>query len=625
MRRLSSAVLVAVLLAMWALPARAAIPVQVRDVSLKDFPTVSLTVSVAEAPKNGLPDLAVTENGVSPADLQVAPLSETPDDVDVVLVVDTSGSMQGAPLIAAVAAAERFVDRLPDDIAVGLVAFSDRPAVLARPTTDHGRVLASIRTLGAVGETGLYDAVVTASGLFKGDGQHNIVLLSDGGDTASSASLATATDAARDAGATLFTVGLRSGEFDEAALKRLARKTDGRYSPADTADLSTLYEGLARAIENQFVLTYTSPAAGGQQMTVRVASAGADDTVLLLAPEVEAPPGPAPAAEPEVVDPLLEGDTGLIIAMALTFAGSFLVALLVIAGRARNERSRKLARRLGQDSDPASDDEDAGWIPETLLEVAEKFTGDEHRRSRTDQKLERAGWSLRATEYAAVCMVSGLGGALVAGLLFRNAGMMVLLGAIGTRIPAIVLDISTRRRLEKIQSQLPDILMVLASSLRAGYSFLQALDAVAKEVGGPGAHEFSRVVAEIRLGRSIDDALAEVADRVDSDDLRWAVLAVNIQRDVGGNLAELLDTVATTMRERETIRRQVKVLSAEGRLSMVILSVLPFATGAWIAIVNPEYFGLLFQTKVGLVMVTVGASLLILGVVWMKKLVKIDV
>jgi tight adherence protein B len=114
---------------------------------------------------------------------------------------------------------------------------------------------------------------------------------------------------------------------------------------------------------------------------------------------------------------------------------------------------------------------------------------------------------------------------------------------------------------------LPDVLTIMASSLRAGHSFMQALDTVAKEIAQPAATEFQRVVAEIRLGRPAEDALEALAERVGSADFMWAVLAVNIQREVGGNLAEILDNVADTLRERATLRRQIKVLTAEGRLS----------------------------------------------------------
>src|SRR4249920_4163273 len=149
------------------------------------------------------------------------------------------------------------------------------------------------------------------------------------------------------------------------------------------------------------------------------------------------------------------------------------------------------------------------------------------------------------------------------------------------------------RRAEKLREQLPDVLTIMASSLRAGHSFLQALDTVAKEIAQPAATEFQRVVAEIRLGRSAEDALGALAERVGSADFKWAVLAVNIQREVGGNLAEILDNVADTLRERAQMRRQVKVLTAEGRLSAWVLALLPIGIATYLFIANPSYIGTL--------------------------------
>jgi tight adherence protein B len=132
-------------------------------------------------------------------------------------------------------------------------------------------------------------------------------------------------------------------------------------------------------------------------------------------------------------------------------------------------------------------------------------------------------------------------------------------------------------------------------------------------------------LAELRLGRDLNESLDAMTIRIGSDDFKWAIIAVKIQREVGGNLAEILDTVATTLREREAVRGQVKALSAEGRLSMYLLCGLPFAVAIYMMLVNPEYLSLLWTTKMGLVMLAVGGSLMALGIIWMRKVVRIDV
>ena len=243
---------------------------------------------------------------------------------------------------------------------------------------------------------------------------------------------------------------------------------------------------------------------------------------------------------------------------------------------------------------------------------------------RVGRKLEKAASPLRSGEFIAMVVCAAIAGAVTGGIL-SGPIFAITLCAAGGLMPIMWLGRKARRRTAKIRTQLPDVLMLLSSSLRAGHSFLQALDAVAREVGEPSQHEFQRAVAEIRLGRQVDDALGDLADRIDSPDFSWAVLAVNIQREVGGNLAEVLDTVAATLRERDDIRRQVDVLSAEGRLSAVVLTALPFLLGLYISVVRPESIALLFTTKLGLVMVIGAGSLLLTGILMIRKMVRIDV
>jgi tight adherence protein B len=199
-----------------------------------------------------------------------------------------------------------------------------------------------------------------------------------------------------------------------------------------------------------------------------------------------------------------------------------------------------------------------------------------------------------------------------------------VLGVIAATVPGFLLSLAINRRTSRLQAQLADVVNILASSLRAGHSFFQALDMVSKEIGEPAGPEFQRVVAEIRLGRPVDQALNAMAERVGSEDFQWAVLAVNIQREVGGNLAEILDTVADTVRERSALRRQMRVLSAEGRLSVKILAVLPFLIGLYVAKVNPSYIGLLFSTRLGWIMLGTGGALMVVGIAWARKIVKVD-
>jgi tight adherence protein B len=313
---------------------------------------------------------------------------------------------------------------------------------------------------------------------------------------------------------------------------------------------------------------------------------------------------------------------------------AFLLAwfLLGTAARQRQDRDREARMRAviqpgqqGGSATSASTPQTGGWIPDNVSKFGTRFAESRGFSERLDAELEAAGVSLRSGEFvvasAIACLVFGLLGAA----LLRNWILALVLAGVGAAFPTVLLRSALSKRADRLREQLPDVLTIMASSLRAGHSFLQSLDTVAKEIAQPAAAEFQRVVAEIRLGRPAEDALEALAERVGSPDFKWAVLAVNIQREVGGNLAEILDTVADTLRERAMLRRQIKVLTAEGRLSAWVLGLLPFGIALYMFAVNPSYIGLLFHSTYGIIMLIVAGCLLVAGILWMKKIVDIDV
>ena len=184
-------------------------------------------------------------------------------------------------------------------------------------------------------------------------------------------------------------------------------------------------------------------------------------------------------------------------------------------------------------------------------------------------------------------------------------------------------NVAARQR-KKFETQLPDTLNLLATSLRAGYSLLQAVEAVGEQAPDPTRREFGRAMAEIRLGRQMDDAMSDIAERMDSRDFEWAVLAIEIQREVGGNLAEVLQTTAETMVQRNRLRREMKALTAEGRISAIVLSLLPVGVFFFIAVSNPDYMEPLLTTTVGRVVLAGGVLFIGIGIFWMQKIVKVD-
>ncbi len=320
----------------------------------------------------------------------------------------------------------------------------------------------------------------------------------------------------------------------------------------------------------------------------------------------------------------------LAIVVVLVFGAFVGLGWLLFGSAARRKADREMALRLrtsGQTASAALQASAAagGWIPQSMTSFGRRFADASGFGEELDMRLEAAGVSLRAGEF----VVASAGAALVAA--FIGVGIFgtwifgVIFAAVGAVAPWFTLQMQLGKRAEKLREQLPDVLTILASSLRAGHSFLQALDTVSKEIPEPAAGEFVRVVAEVRLGRPVEDALGALAERVGSEDFKWAVLAVNIQREVGGNLAEILDNVADTLRERATLRRQVLVLTTEGRLSAWVLGVMPFAIALYMYAVNKEYVSLLVTTTVGWVLLIGALGLLGFGILWMRKIVKIDV
>jgi tight adherence protein B len=322
-------------------------------------------------------------------------------------------------------------------------------------------------------------------------------------------------------------------------------------------------------------------------------------------------------------------NAGLGIALGLSFLALFAVCWMLFGTAARAQAGRTMVARMvaaGKSSTPTPPTAtDGGWIPARVTKFGQRFAQAGGFGEALDMRLEAAGVAIRSGEFVVGSAGAALLGAILGFAMLQNPLLALVVAAACGATPGIVLQFSLKRRAEKLREQLPEVLTIMASSLRAGHSFLQAIDTVSKEIQEPAASEFIRVVAEIRLGRPIEEALEAMADRVGSEDFRWAVLAVNIQREVGGNLAEILDTVADTLRERATMRRQVKVLTAEGRLSAYVLVALPFAIALYMTAVNPDYIGLLVTTTIGLFMLGTAAVLIVIGVLWMRKIVNIDV
>lgn len=261
----------------------------------------------------------------------------------------------------------------------------------------------------------------------------------------------------------------------------------------------------------------------------------------------------------------------------------------------------------------------AGLADSTVAVLGKSVGGGPYSRSR----LEDAGVRMPPSSYLFLVLSATLIMGLL-GLFLSGLPLSLLLLVIAPTLAWLVLGILADRRRTKFDQQLSDNLMLITGGLRAGHSVLAAIDAAAKEAASPSSEEFARVVNQVRIGRDLDTALTETASRMKSDDFSWVGQAIQINREAGGDLAEVLDHVGETIWERSEIKSQVQALSAEGKLSAIILMCLPFAIGLLISVVNPTYMGVLFSSLLGWVLLGTGAVMLIIGGLWMRKIIRIE-
>jgi tight adherence protein B len=293
-------------------------------------------------------------------------------------------------------------------------------------------------------------------------------------------------------------------------------------------------------------------------------------------------------------------------------------------------RRRRLSprRRLRWYDEPAAPGREAEALINAAVlkrakEIATRLADRSGHLERIELAIDAAGMRWRPGEV----IVASAGLALAAGALLGSLGGVVwaLLGAVvAGAAPSVYIRRAAATRKQAFYEQLSDVLLLMSGALKAGYSLQQAVATVGEDAKPPASEEFRRAMAEVRLGASLDDALEALARRSRMVDLEWSVLAIQIQREVGGNLAEILETIAGTIRERERLRRELRTLTAEGRLSGWVLGLLPFVIGAFLALRSPEYLEPLYQTGKGLMMVTVSVLLMIVGTLWMKRIVRIE-
>ena len=604
------------------------------------------SVTVPSAPIGTQLDPTLTRLTVGgvPADGRASTVGDPGAVPAVVLVLDASGSMRGGPLAAAQQAATAFVGSLPDVVPVGLVTFADAAQVVVTPTTDRGRVVSAIGDVRASGETALYDGVTAATTV--GSTPRTLVVLSDGGDTASSADLASTVLAVGSSGSRVEAIALQTDEFDLAPLSSVAGAGHGTVRPVDDgAGLSAAFASTTSSLSSRLdVVAFVPEGVGGRvDLAVTVGSGGQwwSGTSTIDLPAAAAAPGPGDPAEAPVAPSALDAVVvpappswlvwTVVGGVAGAVAGAVLSLVRAVSPRRRTDRQRReealaaytvSGRPRGAVPTPAASQ---SQFTQQVLGAAEKVVARTGQVSATAMRLDRAGMALRPHEWLVLqvgtCLAVAAGIALLTGWIVRALLLGIVLGWAGT---AFYLHRRQLKRTRRFADDLPDTLQLVASSLRTGFSLPQALDSAQDSAADPMASELGRALAATRIGSDLEDELDRVADRMRSEDWRWAVMAVRIQRGVGGNLAEVLMTTVGTLRERAATRRQVRALSAEGRLSAWILLALPVGLFGFLAVFRTEYLRLLWTTVPGVVMLVLTVVLMGIGAFWMSRVVKVE-
>jgi tight adherence protein B len=579
---------------------------------------------------------------------EAVPVSESTSSAAVsVLVMDTSGSMAGERLSTAKQSALSYLATVPASAKVGLVTFSTTAQERVGPTTDRAAVQRVIDGLVADGDTAMYDGVVQGVRTVGVSGPRNLLLLTDGEDTSSKASLDQASQAVRSSRAVLDVVSIGTAGEQVQQVQQLADAGNGRVIASDDLDVVVeAFTSAAVTVANQLAVTATIPTdLGGKSGNLTVtASAGGtsiSDTAFASIPVVTAAPaqvtdyGPKAVAAPS--GPSLSEPWVIALGALALFVGlAYALAVAFRTAGDASDPSRSSARRLSfytlsgrsTQAKPEAAETALGTsqVARSAVELANRVVAKRDFETRLGDRLERAAVPLKPAEF----LLLGVGGtlALALMLLLLTGGSLLaaLIGVvIGALVPGAYLSYRQRQRQAKFQAQLPETLQLIAGGLSSGYSLPQAIDAAVKDAEAPMSTEMSRALVESRLGVPIEDALEGIAARMRSVDFSWVVMAIRIQREVGGNLSEILNTTAETMRERERLRRQVQVLSAEGRLSAWILAGLPIAFAIYLALARPEYLSILWTEVLGWVLIIVAALLMIVGILWLRKAVKVEV
>jgi tight adherence protein B len=558
-------------------------------------------------------DVRVTENGV-PVVPHLRSLNVTSVPVSLAVLLDTSDSMRGKPIAAALDAARTLVENKSPRSEVAVYGFSGQPYVVSQWSTVPAAIEASLPSVRTTHGTALWDAVTYASQELRTrpGSSKAIVVLTDGADISSSATADSAITVAKAAHVHVYAVGLPGVASEATTVQALVDATGGDFIRVSSlGDLERVYAGLAASLNQQYLLTYTSQLRGvGKTVTVRMDVDGATATQRYSIPPM------APVSTTRHTTWWAGNGSLALITLAVGLVVLF-GAFLALRPVPVSARRRLLGYGRSASSSPV--------VPEVIPQRLKRADTRNRWWVQFVSDVERGNIAVPAKRLVAFGVA---GGVVVCGLIGVRVGYPVV-ALLGVPAGMAAAWFYVRRKAAAwhatFDSNLADSLLVLASSLRAGHSLLQAVAHVAEEADEASAREWNEVVRRTRLGVAVEDALDEMVVRVGNRDLQWIALVARVQHQVGGNMAEMFDIVADTVRQRQRLREMLHSLTAQGRMTRWILTLAPFGIGLILFLQSPTYIVAFLHDPVGQVLILGAVVMSVIGSLWLKRIVEIEV
>ena len=587
------------------------------------FPDKAYLVTLPSTQPLSEKNVQVTENGEPVLSLGVAPPGG--DKSGAILLIDASESMEGKPIADAMSAARAFLAQRKPNLPVAVIAFNPSVNVLSDFSTEQGALSDAVAKAPPIAYgTHIYDALEKAASMAKEQGleRTTVVLLSDGQELGSTTTLAEAQQALTDAHVRVISVGLNSRFYNPKTLKTVAGATNGSYTEAaNSTQLTPIFQQIGQQISNEYEVAYRSllPAQRAAVVLVKVAGL-APATAKYTTPTLTlAPQG---TFEESWVDETITSPWLMIFVVVAVLA---LVGFAIFS--AIDVRNRSLRRRMAQYVTVPSEEESKlrrAEVAQILADTAQRTVGGQRWWQRFESDVELAGFGMSALAIAGWTIVGGIFASIVAAIVLHSLwGLLVGLAAPFVTKWIVARKVTKMRR--AFEEQLADNLDVLAGAMRTGHSTMGALSVMVDSAIEPSKSEFRRVLQDEQLGVPLDDALMVMARRMQSYDAEQVALVMRLQREAGGNTAEVLDRVAEVIRGRMELRRLVEVLTAQARISRWILTGLPIFVLLALTFTGGDYLDPMFHTLVGQVALVFGAIMVLIGSFWIKQIAKLDV